>query len=79
MPHPPIQPLPTPTVPALSISCAPHQAGQEKLFGSLSESDMDLYLNLTHYMQRVPYIVPASISLSRAYRLFRCVCGVTYV
>ena len=45
--------------------------GQERLFSSLQEGCLDLILNLTPYMQRVPYIIPANASLSRTYRLFR--------
>ncbi|GAX79335.1 hypothetical protein CEUSTIGMA_g6776.t1 [Chlamydomonas eustigma] len=47
------------------------QVEQERLFSSLREEELDLYLNLSHYMQRVPYVVPANTSLSRTYRLFR--------
>ncbi|GLI61973.1 hypothetical protein VaNZ11_004539 [Volvox africanus] len=44
---------------------------EEALFVRLEPQDMATYLDLRHYMQRVPYIVPATASLARTYRLFR--------
>ena len=61
----PSRPLPSPPVPVST------QAGQERLFKSLTASELNLYLDLRPYMQRVPYIIPATASLSRTYRLFR--------
>jgi hypothetical protein len=57
------------TVPAPCLSFS--QAGQEHLLNSLGEQELNMYINFSHYMQRVPYIIPASSSLSRTYRLFR--------
>ena len=47
------------------------RAGQEKVFRSLSSEDSELYINLSHFMQRNPYIIPANASLARTYRMFR--------
>ena len=47
--------------------------GQERLFSGLTESDLGMFLSLTHFMQRVPYVIPANASLSRTFRLFRLV------
>ncbi|GFH22439.1 chloride channel protein [Haematococcus lacustris] len=47
--------------------------GQEALFSTLTEPELDSFLNLRNFMQRVPYTVPANASLGRAYRLCRCV------
>ncbi|GLC73545.1 hypothetical protein PLESTF_001389800 [Pleodorina starrii] len=45
--------------------------GEELLFGRLGPGELARFLDLRHYMQRVPYIVPATASLARTYRLFR--------
>ncbi|KAG2500647.1 hypothetical protein HYH03_001414 [Edaphochlamys debaryana] len=47
------------------------RAGEEKLFARLSEAERGAWIDLSHYMQRVPYIVPATASLARTYKLFR--------
>lgn len=39
--------------------------------GGLSAAEMEMVLDLRHFMQKVPYTVAADASMSRAYRLFR--------
>ena len=56
----------------LHISCTfQPKSGQENLFKSLTDAELDMYLDLRMFMQRCPYVIPASASLSRTYRLFR--------
>jgi chloride channel 7 len=43
----------------------------EQVAPTLSREDMELSIDLTHFMQRHPFIVHADARLSRAYRLFR--------
>lgn len=50
------------------LNCA---TGEEAIFSSLTEAELSCFLNLRHYMQRVPLAIPATASLSRAYVLFR--------
>eukprot|EP00798_Chlamydomonas_sp_ICE-L_P019935 gene19935-26641_t len=45
--------------------------GQEQLFKSLSEVELDSYVNLEHLAQRVPLTLPAHASVARAYHLFK--------
>jgi chloride channel 7 len=43
----------------------------ESVLASLSEQELDSWINLRHYMQRVPFTIPATASVGRAYHLFR--------
>ena len=43
----------------------------EQVAPTLSREDLELSIDLTHFMQRHPFIVNADARLSRAYRLFR--------
>ena len=43
----------------------------EQVAPTLSRDDLELSIDLTHFMQRHPFIVHADARLSRAYRLFR--------
>ena len=45
--------------------------GVEMIASTLSRREMELSIDLTHFMQRHPFIVHADARLSRAYRLFR--------
>ncbi|KXZ49316.1 hypothetical protein GPECTOR_22g910 [Gonium pectorale] len=45
--------------------------GEEAVFARLGPADLDSFLDLRNFMQRVPYVVPATASLARTYRLFR--------
>ena len=42
-----------------------------KIRRDLTEEDLEMHIDLRPYMQRVPFLVHANASLSRAYRLFR--------
>ncbi|KAK9864292.1 hypothetical protein WJX84_001598 [Apatococcus fuscideae] len=44
---------------------------QDQIFKDMTEEEMDMHMDLRPYMQRVPFLVHANASLSRAYRLFR--------
>ncbi|KAG2486586.1 hypothetical protein HYH03_014756 [Edaphochlamys debaryana] len=45
--------------------------GEERLFARMGEAERGAWLDLTHYMQRVPYVVPSTASLARTYKLVR--------
>jgi hypothetical protein len=45
--------------------------GMEAVLSSLTEAELDSWINLRHYMQRVPFTIPATASVGRAYHLFR--------